>query len=132
MKVLEFAFSGPDNAYLPHNYQPHCICYTGTHDNDTAVGWYTHATEAERTFAEGYLGAAGTEDVRKALLRCGQGSVAELFVAQMQDYLGLGSESRINVPGVAEGNWRWRMRSGRDSAALAEEIRTLTHTYGRC
>ena len=50
----------------------------------------------------------------------------------MQDYLGLGSESRINVPGVAEGNWRWRMRSGRDSAALAEEIKTLTHTYGRC
>lgn len=132
MKVLEFAFSGPDNAYLPHNYPAHCICYTGTHDNDTAVGWYTHATEAERTFAEGYLGAAGTEDVRKALLRCGQGSVAELFVAQMQDYLGLGSESRINVPGVAEGNWRWRMRSGRDSAALAEEIKTLTHTYGRC
>ena len=132
MKVLEFAFSGPDNAYLPHHYQPHCICYTGTHDNDTAVGWYTHATEAERTFAEGYLGAAGTEDVRKALLRCGQGSVAELFVAQMQDYLGLGSESRINVPGVAEGNWRWRMRSGRDSVALAEEIKTLTHTYGRC
>ena len=132
MKVLEFAFSGPDNAYLPHNYPAHCICYTGTHDNDTAVGWYTHAGKEERAYAEGYLGAAGTEDVRKALLRCGQGSVAELFVAQMQDYLGLGSESRINVPGVAEGNWRWRMRSGRDSAALAEEIKTLTHTYGRC
>ena len=132
MKVLEFAFSGPDNAYLPHNYPAHCICYTGTHDNDTAVGWYTHAGKEERAYAEGYLGAAGTENVRKALLRCGQGSVAELFVAQMQDYLGLGSESRINVPGVAEGNWRWRMRSGRDSAALAEEIKTLTHTYGRC
>ena len=70
--------------------------------------------------------------MRKALLRCGQGSVAELFVAQMQDYLGLGSESRINVPGVAEGNWRWRMESGCDTAALAAEIKTLTHTYGRC
>ena len=132
MKVLEFAFSGPDNAYLPHHYQPHCICYTGTHDNDTAVGWYTHATEAERTFAEGYLGAAGTEDVRKALLRCGQGSVAELFVAQLQDYLGLGSESRINVPGVAEGNWCWRLRPGKTTPALAEEIRELTHAFSRC
>ena len=109
MKVLEFAFSGPDNAYLPHNYQPHCICYTGTHDNDTAVGWYTHAGAEERAFAEDYLGASGAEEVRKALLRWGQGSVAALFVAQMQDYLGLGSEGRINVPGVAKGNWRWRM-----------------------
>ena len=132
MKVLEFAFSGPDNAYLPHNYQPHCVCYTGTHDNDTAVGWYTHATEEEKEFAKAYLGVDDAESARLALLRCGQGSVAELFVAQMQDYLALGSEARINVPGVAEGNWRWRMRSGRDSAALAAEIRTLTHTYGRC
>ena len=132
MKVLEFAFSGPDNAYLPHNYQPHCVCYTGTHDNDTAVGWYTHATEAERTFAEGYLGAAGTEDVRKALLRCGQGSVAELFVAQMQDYLALGSEARINVPGIGGGNWRWRMLPGAATETLAKEIKALTHTFGRC
>ena len=132
MKVLEFAFSGPDNAYLPHNYSAHCICYTGTHDNDTAVGWYTHAAQAERTFAEEYLGVSGAEEVRKALLRCGQGSVAELFVAQMQDYLGLGSQARINVPGVADNNWCWRMRPGGDSAALAREIRTLTHTFGRC
>ena len=131
MKVLEFAFSGPDNAYLPHHYQPHCICYTGTHDNDTVVGWYTHAGEQERSFAEGYLGASGAEDVRKALLRCGQGSVAELFVAQMQDYLGLGSEARINVPGVAEDNWRWRM-TGLPGAALAAEIRDLTARYSRC
>ena len=131
MKVLEFAFSGPDNAYLPHNYQSHCICYTGTHDNDTAVGWYTHATEQERSFAEGYLGASGAEDVRKALLRWGQGSVAELFVAQMQDYLGLGSEGRINVPGVAKGNWRWRMAAV-PGKALATEIHDLTARYGRC
>ena len=131
MKVLEFAFSGPDNAYLPHNYQPHCICYTGTHDNDTAVGWYTHAGAEERAFAEDYLGASGAEEVRKALLRWGQGSVAALFVAQMQDYLGLGSEGRINVPGVAEGNWRWRMEAAPDMA-LAAEIRSLTARYGRC
>ena len=132
MKVLEFAFSGPDNAYLPHNYQPHCVCYTGTHDNDTAVGWYTHATEEEKKFAKSYLGADDAESARRALLRAGQGSVAELFVAQLQDYLGLGSESRINVPGVAEDNWCWRLRPGMTTPALAEEIRELTHSFSRC
>ena len=132
MKVLEFAFSGPDNAYLPHNYQPHCVCYTGTHDNDTAVGWYTHATEEEKAFAKAYLGADDAESVRRALLRAGQGSVAELFVAQLQDYLALGSEARINVPGIGGGNWRWRMLPGAATETLAKEIKALTHTFGRC
>ena len=132
MKVLEFAFSGPDNAYLPHNYTPHCICYTGTHDNDTAAGWYANATEEERAFAEAYLGTAGAENVRKALLRTGQSSVAELFVAQMQDYLGLDSRSRINVPGVPLGNWRWRLSSDALTPDLAREIRTQNALYGRC
>ena len=131
MKVLEFAFSGPDNAYLPHNQQTGCVCYTGTHDNDTAAGWYAHAGEAERAFARQYLGAEDAEGVRKALLRAGQGSVAELFVAQLQDYLGLGSQARINVPGVAEGNWRWRLAE-LPPMTLAREIRQLTYTYGRC
>ena len=132
MKVLEFAFSGPDNAYLPHNYQPHCVCYTGTHDNDTAVGWYTHATEEEKEFAKAYLGVDDAESARLALLRCGQGSVAELFVAQMQDYLALGSEARVNVPGIGGGNWRWRMLPGAATETLAKEIKALTHTFGRC
>ena len=132
MKVLEFAFSAPDNAYLPHHYAPHCVCYTGTHDNDTILGWYTHAGKEERAFAERYLGVSGADAVRAALLRCGQSSVAELFVAQMQDYLGLGSEGRVNVPGVAEGNWRWRMAPGVLTDRLAADIRTLTYTYSRC
>lgn len=132
MKVLEFAFSGPDNAYLPHHYVPHCICYTGTHDNDTAAGWYAHAGKEERAFAERYLGAAGEEAVVSALLRLGQGSVAELFIAQLQDYLGLGSEARINVPGVAEGNWRWHLCAGQLTEALAADIRALTRTFDRC
>ena len=132
MKVLEFAFSGPDNAYLPHHYAPHCICYTGTHDNDTVLGWYDHATEQERAFAARYLGAKDRESTRQALLRLGQGSVAELFVAQMQDYLALGSEGRINVPGVAEGNWRWRMAPGAATKELAAEVRALTAAFGRC
>ena len=132
MRVLEFAFSGPDNAYLPHNYEPDCVCYTGTHDNDTAVGWYQSAAPAERAYAETYLGTCGADGVRRALLRAGAGSVAELFVAQLQDWLGLGSEARMNIPGVAEGNWRWRLLPGQLPAALADEIRTLTNTYGRC
>ena len=132
MKVLQFAFGGGDNEYLPHNYgSRRCVCYTGTHDNDTALGWYDHAGEAERAFAERYLGASGREAVRKALLRCGMGSTAELFVAQMQDYLALGSEGRINVPGVAAGNWRWRMAPGAAAAGLAAEIRALAEVYGR-
>ena len=132
MKVLEFAFSGPDNAYLPHNYSANCVCYTGTHDNDTALGWYESCTDKEKAFAERYLGVSGGKAVCQALLRAGQGSVAELFVAQMQDYLGLDSSGRINCPGVAEGNWCWRMLPGQVTPALAEEIRTLTHTFGRC
>ena len=132
MRVLEFAFSHPGNAYLPHNYPAHCICYTGTHDNDTAAGWYAHARKEEIAFAEAYLGVSGAEETRKALLRMGQGSVAELFVAQLQDYMGLGSEARINIPGKAEGNWRWRLSSGQLTEELAAEIRALTWTFGRC
>lgn len=133
MKILEFAFSGPDNDYLPHNYAtPHCICYTGTHDNDTAAGWYAAADGKEKAFAEKYLGASDPEAVRQALLRCGQGSVAELFIAQVQDYLGLGTESRLNVPGVAEGNWRWRLLPGQATPELAREIRDMTALFHRC
>ncbi len=133
MKVLEFAFSGPDNSYLPHHYtDQNCVCYTGTHDNDTALGWYAGATDKEKACAKIYLGAADGESARQALLRTGQTSMAVLFVAQMQDYLGLGGEARINVPGVASGNWRWRMASGAATAALAEEIRALTAAASRC
>ena len=133
MKVLQFAFDGPYNTYLPHNHEKNCVCYTGTHDNDTLLGWYDKAERPERDFVEQYLGVRDdAEAVRKAVLRCGQGSVAELFVAQMQDYLALDGAARINTPGVAEGNWRWRMLPDKTTPALAEEIRTLTHTFGRC
>lgn len=132
MKVLEFAFTDPGNAYLPHNYSPHCVCYAGTHDNDTVAGWYAGASPEERAFTERYLGVSGAENVRRAFLRAGQSSVAELFVAQLQDYLGLGSESRINVPGIGQGNWRWRLLPGQVTAELAEEIRDMTALYGRC
>lgn len=119
MKVLEFAFSGPDNAYLPHNHQPCCVCYTGTHDNDTAAGWYAGAAEEERAFAERYLGASGAQAVRRALLRCGQGSVAELFVAK---------------PGLS-GPWQpgadQRARCGPGQLALADAARQRRARLGR-
>ena len=132
MKVLEFAVDGPGNEYLPHRHTRHCICYTGTHDNDTVVGWYKNAPKEEKEFVYKYLRTRGAENVRRALLRCGQSSVADLFVAQMQDYLGYGSEARINVPGIAEDNWNWKLLAGKTTAELAKEIRDLTHTFGRC
>ena len=76
--------------------------------------------------------SSGTEAVRLALLRCGQGSVAELFIAQMQDYLGLGTEARLNVPGVAAGNWQWRLLPGQVTLELAKEIREMTALVNRC
>ena len=133
MKVLQFAFSDPTNNYLPHNYtDPNCICYNGTHDNDTLMGWCSSVKRAEKAYAESYLGVKGAESMRKAMLRAGQGSVAVLFVAQMQDYLALGTEARTNVPGVADGNWRWRMLPDAATKKTAEDIRALTETYGRC
>lgn len=132
MRVLEFAFSAPDNAYLPQNYEENTICYTGTHDNDTAVGWYESAPQAERAFVEDYLGTSGAENVRRALLRMGQTSTAELFVAQVQDYLGLDSAGRINTPGTAEGNWRWRLTPGALTDELSAEVRHLTWLARRC
>ncbi|WP_409967318.1 4-alpha-glucanotransferase [Bengtsoniella intestinalis] len=130
MRVLEFAFSDPTNLYLPHNYPPHCICYTGTHDNNTLQGWWDEATEAEKAFTLAYTGVA-EDAVPQAVLRRGLGSVAQVFIAQLQDYLGMGSDARINVPGVAEGNWAWRLMDGDIPTTLAKELHDLTGLYSR-
>lgn len=130
MKVLEFAFSGPDNAYLPHNCVKECVLYTGTHDNAPIALWCAEAAEHELAYAKRYLGAETADGLRRALLRAGQTSVADTFVAQMQDYLG--DTGRTNIPGTATGNWRWRMAPGAASPALAEEIYRLTLDAGRC
>ena len=133
MRVLEFAFSDPENAYLPHNCPENALCYTGTHDNDTLHGWYRTARPEEIAFAEKYLNATGEAAVCEAVLRAGQGSVAKYFIAQLQDYLGLGGGGRINVPGtVGDGNWSFRLPQGVLTEALAEKIRALTALYGRC
>jgi 4-alpha-glucanotransferase len=133
MRVLEFAFSGgAENAYLPHNYAPHCVCYTGTHDNAPVLGWWDTASPMEQEAARRYLGVSARGEISAALLRAGLGSVAETFIAQMQDWLELGNEARTNTPGAAEGNWRWRLLPGQLTPTLAQQIRTATATYGRC
>ena len=132
MKVLEFAFD-PEGAgdYLPHNHIPGCVCYTGTHDNAPLAAWLEEAAPAEISMAGAYLGLNEDEGAVWGILRGGMSTVAELFVAQLQDYLELGADSRINTPGVAEGNWQWRLLPGQLPDSLAEKIRTMTKRFGR-
>ena len=187
MKVLEFAFDPvTPSAYLPMYYPQNCVCYTGTHDNSTVVGWMKDGNPKEVAYARKYLGLAdfdeesetaaaesrdaetekaaadektvadescdtsaemeSVEEVKtvravptrkeekifcRAVIRAGMSSVASLFVAQMQDYLALDNSARMNVPGVADGNWNWKLRKGMLTDKLAEEIAEMTKMYGR-
>ncbi len=131
MKVLEFAFD-PEEAsdYLPHNYERHCVCYTGTHDNAPVLGWYDALPERHRAFARRYLALTPEEGIAWGVIRGGMGSVAELFIAQMQDYLP--AAARMNEPGrVNAQNWRWRVTPGELTPELSQRIRALTVRYGR-
>ena len=132
MKVLEFAFDSrePSN-YLPHTYTPNCVCYVGTHDNETAMQWYKKISRDDARFARRYLGLNSREGVNWGLIRGGMSSVAELFVAQMSDFLGLGAEARINEPGTPTGNWRWRLQPGQLTGELCAKIYEYTRMYGR-
>ena len=132
MKVLEFAFDArePSN-YLPHTYERNCVCYVGTHDNETVMQWREQADRADVTFARRYLGLNEAEGFHWGMIRGGMSSVADTFVAQMQDYLGLGAEGRMNTPGTLGNNWRWRLLPGEATPALARKIRQYTHMYGR-
>ena len=132
MKVLELGFDSREvSSYLPHNYVPHCVCYTGTHDNQTILGWMSESDEADVRLAKEYLGLNEEEGYAWGVIRGGMGSVAELFLAQMQDYLELGPEARTNTPGTLGGNWQWRLVPGQVTPELAERIATMTHMYGR-
>ena len=132
MKVLEFAFDArePSN-YLPHTYERNCVCYVGTHDNETVMQWREQADRADVTFARKYLSLNEAEGFHWGMIRGGMSSVADTFVAQMQDYLGLGAEGRMNTPGTLGNNWRWRLLPGEASPALARKIRQYAHMYGR-
>jgi 4-alpha-glucanotransferase len=108
MKILQFGFGAEgEHEFLPHNWPVDCVAYTGTHDNDTARGWWDNAKPRERQFAGSYL-ACGPQDVHWAMLRACSNSVARMVVFPLQDVLGLAAEHRINVPGVLGGNWSWR------------------------
>jgi 4-alpha-glucanotransferase len=108
MRVLQYAFAGDaTHEYLPHNYQAATVVYTGTHDTDTARGWWNAASHAERRYAASYLPANG-QDIHWGLVRAACNSVAQLAMFPFQDVLGLGSEHRMNIPGTATGNWGWR------------------------
>ncbi|MBE6990870.1 MAG: 4-alpha-glucanotransferase [Ruminococcaceae bacterium] len=132
MKVLEFAFDSRDSSsYLPHTYTPYCICYTGTHDNSPLALWREEAAPEDIAYAARYLGLNEQEGFCRGVIRGGMSSVAELFVAQMQDYLALGRGHRMNTPGTRSGNWTWRMLPGEATAELAAEIRGMTVMYGR-
>lgn len=131
MKILQFAFgAGADHEFLPHNYPRRCVVYTGTHDNDTARGWYESAPEAERDRCRRYLGVDG-HDIAWDLIRAAWASVAEAAVAPLQDVLSLGSEARMNLPGRADGNWRWRVQPHQLTSELAGRLRELNSLYGR-
>ena len=133
MKVLEFAFDSREPSdYLPHRYTRDSVCYTGTHDNMTLRQWFDTAKEDDIAYAREYMGLNREEGYVWGMIRGGMSSVSDLFVAQMQDYLELGAEGRMNFPGtLSEANWTWRAREGALTQALAARIRAMTVLYGR-
>ncbi len=143
MRILQFAFGDDPKAgdYRPHNYPRHCVVYTGTHDNDTTLGWFQsragHGTTRtaeqiaeERRFALAYLGTDGIA-IHWELIRLALASVAETAVVPLQDVLGLGTEARMNLPGTLQGNWRWRFAEEMLTPERARRLRELTTIYDR-
>lgn len=131
MKILQFAFdSDAANPYLPHNHESNSVVYTGTHDNDTTMGWYGKLTPDQAAYVDEYLGSPG-EAMPWSLIRCALASVAHLAVVPMQDILALGSEHRMNTPGTEQGNWMWRFTWDQVGEELPGRLARLTELYGR-
>jgi 4-alpha-glucanotransferase len=131
MRILQFGFGGAFEArFLPHNFEWNTVVYTGTHDNDTTVGWYAALTDAERAFLHRYLPEA-VRDVAWGMIRVAWASVADHALAPLQDVLGLGTEARMNLPGRAAGNWRWRFSAGQLTGDLLDRLARFTEVYGR-
>ncbi|MEG0771938.1 4-alpha-glucanotransferase [Clostridium sp.] len=132
MKVLQFAFdSREESDYLPHNYDKNCVVYTGTHDNDTVNGWFKNTSKEDVDFAVKYLKLTEEEGYNWGFIRGALSSVGNLAIAQMQDFLGLGEESRMNIPSTLGGNWQWRVKKEALSDELAQKIYEVTKLYGR-
>jgi 4-alpha-glucanotransferase len=130
MRILQFAFSGPDNRFLPHHYERNTVAYTGTHDNDTTVGWYDSAPEHEKHFLHRYLATNG-EDVAWTLLRVAWQSVAAYALAPLQDLLSLPTEARMNYPGRPSDNWQWRFTTGEVTPQLVARLGETSALYCR-
>ncbi len=131
MKVLQFAFaSDSDDPFLPHNFIHNCVVYTGTHDNDTTLGWYRSAPEVERDFCRRYFARSG-DDISWDFIRSAWSSTAMFAIAPLQDFLNLGTECRMNYPGRASGNWGWRFLSSNLADYLAQRIKETNQLYSR-
>lgn len=132
LKVLHFAFT-PDGSsiYLPHRYERNCVVYTGTHDNDTTIGWFSALGSAERDFMDDYLGGIDEKQVHWQLIRLAMESIADVCIFPMQDILGLPSSARMNKPQTSQGNWRWRLVPGQFDDALVQKLAHVTRLYGR-
>lgn len=131
MKVLQFAFdSGPSNAYLPHNYEENTVVYSGTHDNQTTIGWFRTLPDWVRASVQRYLARDGS-DIAWDLIRTGWSSVADRAIAPLQDVMRLDDDARMNRPGSPTGNWGWRYAPHQLHEGLADGLREMTETYGR-
>jgi 4-alpha-glucanotransferase len=137
MKVLQFAFDPDDfssgNDYLPHNISEHCVVYPGTHDNEPVNGWFASLDEKRQRMVREYFGQENISGKRmnEVFIRAAMMCRAETCVIQMQDYLGLGSEARINDPARQDGNWHWRMQPGSLTEALRQRMFEFARRYGR-
>lgn len=132
MKVIQFAFDSREGSdYLPHTYTQHCVVYTGTHDNDTVMGWMDTAPEESVQFAKEYLNLTEEEGYNWGMMRAAWSSVADMAIVPLQDLLGLGSEARINIPSTLGENWKWRATSDQITDELAEKLYRYMEMYGR-
>ena len=132
MKVIQFAFDSREGSdYLPHTYTSHCVVYTGTHDNDTVMGWMKTAPKASVKFATEYLNLTEEEGYNWGMMRAAWSSVADMAIVPMQDLIGLGSEARINIPSTLGENWKWRALEGQITKDLAKKLYKYMQMYGR-
>ncbi|MCI9663381.1 MAG: 4-alpha-glucanotransferase [Lachnospiraceae bacterium] len=132
MKILQFAFdSREESDYLPHNYSANSVVYTGTHDNDTTLGWLDAISRKDKSFARKYLDIRSKKDIEWAFIRAAISSVSDTAIIPIQDYLGLGSSARINTPSTLGCNWKWRMKKDALTQELAAKIFDMCKMYGR-
>lgn len=131
MRILQFAFDGhSDNLYLPHNFETNTVVYTGTHDNDTTVGWWNGLAPHEQDYVRRYLGVSG-DSIHWALIRVASASVASISIIPMQDVLGLDSPHRMNQPGIGNGYWEWRFSWNQVASWHSELLADMTRLHGR-